>query len=78
MKLHPLRLRRFPHVAMSDWATALFGLTKRPSLGFGCQLLQQFELLWHDILFRETMPVTLPPGLLRLATRPARTGSAPV
>ena len=42
------------------------------------QLVQQLQPLWRDLHIVWVTPVTLPPGRLRLATRPSLTGSATV
>ena len=44
----------------------------------GDQLVEQLQPLWRYLLVRLGTPVMLPPGRLRLATRPSWTGSAPV
>ena len=43
--------------------------------GLGHQLTQQLQPLRHQLGGEKVTPVTLPPGRLRLATRPALTGS---
>ena len=43
----------------------------------GHQLVQQFQPLRHQLGREDVTPVTLPPGRLRLATRPSSTGSPP-
>src|SRR5262245_11422599 len=42
------------------------------------QLAQEIESLCHQLGVVKVTTVTLPPGRLRLATRPTRTGSAPM
>ena len=42
----------------------------------GYQLTQEFQPLGHNSLLKKLMPVALPPGRARLATRPSLTGSS--
>ena len=42
--------------------------------GSGHQLTQEFESLRHQLSTEKLIPVRLPPGLARLATRPTLTG----
>src|SRR5262249_742213 len=44
----------------------------------GYELPQQLQPLGPSVLEKKTTPVTLPPGRLRLATRPSLTGSLPL
>ena len=44
----------------------------------GDQLVQQFQPLRRNYRVNWVTPVTLPPGRLRLATRPSWTGSLPI
>src|SRR5215468_5272471 len=48
------------------------GHTSRP----GHQLTQEFQPLRRQLLVKKLIPVRLPPGRLRLATRPSLTGSS--
>ena len=43
----------------------------------GHQLTQEFQPLRRQLALRKLMPVRLPPGRARLATRPSLTGSSP-
>ena len=75
--------RRAPLPARLPWSTSAFGLsgfTSTPIVAAaGTSSLQQLQPLCHrQRPTRKLTPVTLPPGRLRLATRPAPTGSLPV
>jgi hypothetical protein len=63
---------------VSEAAFGLFGLTNRPmTVALGTSSLINSIRLGASRLARMVTPVTLPPGRLRLATRPIFTGSVP-
>ena len=76
--MHPLRRAAcWPSESVRS-AVGLFGLTSNPMIRrlrneFG----QQFEPLGASSTAMKLIPVMLPPGRPRLATRPASTGSPP-
>ena len=76
--MQPHRARRRLHVSQRSFAVAgLFGLTSTAIDRLGHQLAQQLQPLCPDLGGKKLTPVTLPPGRLRLATRPSLTGSPP-
>ena len=72
MDLQPERTRCLLHVCSSRPRLPEFRVDKKPTRrGFGHQFAQQLELLARQARVEEVTPVTLPPGRLRLATRPS-------
>ena len=80
MDLLPDRARRRLHVLDIGLGIRIVGLTSRPiTRGSGHELAQQLQSLCRQArLVKKLTPVTLPPGRLRLATRPSLTGSPPL
>ena len=66
------------HVSLSVGSRIrLAGLTSTAIESRGHQLVQQLKALGPYLRGIKLMPVRLPPGRLRLATRPSLTGSSP-
>ena len=81
MELQPERARRrLQSLDMVSACGRLAGFTSTAMRGRrGHQLAQQLQPLWPPALrSKKLTPVRLPPGRLRLATRPSWTGSPPV
>ena len=63
---------------VSEGAFGLSGFTSKPiKLARGASSFNRSSRLAASTLARKVTPVTLPPGRLRLATRPIATGSLP-
>ena len=79
MQLQPEGTSRRLHLLSVGLGKSGFGWVdeERHDARRGNQLVQQLQQLWRYLHVRLVTPVTLPPGRLRLATRPSRTGSEP-
>ena len=64
---------------VSDSEAGFFGLTRSPiTAAFGASSCSNSSRLGASVLYRKVVPVTLPPGRLRLETRPSLTASPPI
>jgi len=64
---------------VSDWEAGFFGLTSKPiTVALGTSSCSNSSRLGASVLYRKLVPVTLPPGRLRLDTRPSLTASPPI
>src|SRR5262249_29091893 len=64
---------------VSDWEAGFFGFTSKPiTVALGTSSCSNSSRLGASVLYRKLVPVTLPPGRLRLDTRPSLTASPPI